>query len=104
MSILGSYIDSRLASIPGRGLASAALELGTMNHSLPATNPEVVEVHLVSLEDVSAAGVGVHPIVFSPGGNASLLTTGIVYGNASSASIGTVLVRIVARVYHTVVR
>lgn len=104
MSILGSYIDSQLVSHAGVGLASAALELTTLAHSLPATNPEVVEIHLVSLEDTVAAGIGVNSTPFSPGGNASLLTLGWAVGSASAASIGITLARVVARVYHTVVR
>lgn len=104
MAILGSLVESVLISHAGAGRASAGINLITLSHSLPATNPEIVETHLVSLENVTAGDGATNHIPFGVGGNASILTVGWQSGHNSSISIGITTARVIARVYYSTVR
>lgn len=102
MAILGTLIDRTLYSRAGDDLGSGghALTMSTLAHSLPATNPESVYMNLRSVQGGLGANGSIQ--LFSPGGNASILTVG--YAAASQVSAPTVFVECVAIVYHSVIR
>lgn len=99
MAILGTFIDRQTVSRVSDGL-SQTVALATLNHSLPATNPEMV---LPILRSVEAANViQAVPAVIGLGGNASILTIG--YAIGSAASCPTISFDVVAQVFYSTIR
>lgn len=97
MAILGTFVDRQSVSRAGDGLTGVTV--GTLSHSLPATNPEAF---LIQMRSIAALG---HQPAIQPlavGGNASILTNGFVVG--STASAPTVYYDAFAIVFHTVIR
>jgi hypothetical protein len=104
MAILGTLVDRTTVSRAGNaGTTTHRVELTTLAHSLPATNPEAIFVNLRSVEAVAGAQVGtLRP--FGLAGNASLATLGYEYGGLSVISVPTVMFDVISVVYHSVIR
>lgn len=94
MAILATLIDKVSAVTLG------GLTLTTYPHSLPATNPEAVLFQPRSYAGCSAFGQ-----LYSPGGNASLLTVGLAWPSLALASVdGVVSFNAWSFVFHSVIR
>lgn len=101
MAILGYLIDRHTVSRAGdAGTTAQHVQLSSIAHSLPATNPEAVFVGLRSVQDLG--GAAQLPIPFGLGGNASLTTIGYNYHSAVSAP--TIMFDVHALVWHTLIK
>lgn len=100
MAILGRLIDKQTVSRAGDDLAGVTL--AALNHSLPATNPEMVLPILRSVQAVGGNGSNGLPALLGLGGNASQITVG--YAMASAVSCPTVMYDVYAAVLHTIIR
>lgn len=97
MSILGTFVDKQTVSRAGDDLSGVTV--GTLSHSLPATNPEMF---LPILRSTQAQGHNPGVNVLGVAANASLLTIG--YRVSSTASAPTLMFDVIAAVFHTVIR
>jgi hypothetical protein len=97
VAILGTFIDKQTVSRAGDGLTGVTV--GTLAHSLPATNPELFLPILRSAESV---GVNSAVSLLAIGGNASLLTIG--FRVSSAVSCPTLLYDVFAAVFYSSIR
>ena len=97
MAILGTLIDKQTISRAGDALSGVTV--GTLSHSIPATNPEMFLPILRSSQEQG------HIPAIQPmglGGNASILTIGFRVG--STASCPTILYDAFAVVFYSTIR
>ena len=100
MAILGTFVDRATISRAGDDLNGTTV--GTLAHSLPATNAELFVPVMQSLQGgiqgrnfMSLLGVG---------SNASILTIGYSSGSITTASCPTVSFVVLAGVLHSIIR
>ena len=101
MALLGYLIDKQSVSQAGAGNTDGVQAI-TLNHSLPATNPELVLPVMRSVEAVAGNGSRGIPALAGLGGNASISTIFICM--ASSPSTPTVMFDVYQMVFHTLFR
>jgi len=100
MSILGTLIDQTAGTTTAASNLTQSMSFSTHVHSLPATNPEMV--HIQALSYATAGLVMGPPLLFSPGGNASVVTVGVIQGSAVSQP--QVAFELTSFVFHSVFR
>jgi len=100
MALLGILIDKQTLSQAG-GEADTVTAL-TLNHSLPATNPELVLPVLRSVEAMAGDGARGIPALAGLGGNASIST--VFVAASSNASVPAVMFDVYQIVFHSVIR
>lgn len=96
MSALGNLVGQVSSNISGSDLTQSISYI-TAVHSLPATNPQQLNVQVVSLD--TAGLVMAPPAVLAIGGNASALTIG--YAQGSAVSQPAFSIKSTYRVFHT---
>ena len=102
MAILGTFIDKQTISRAGDALGSVGaggVTTTTLNHSLPATTPELF---LPVLKSMQAVSIGQHVLPLAVGANQSLLTIG--FHSNSTASTPTILLDVFAAVFYSMIR
>ena len=99
MALLGFLIDKQTHSRVGDDVDTVTAI--TLNHSLPATNPELVLPVMRSIEIIGDGFNGM-PQLAGLGGNASISTIFICM--ASSPSTPTVMFDVYQMVFHTLFR
>lgn len=100
MALLGILIDKQTHSRAGDDVDTVTAI--TVNHSLPATNPELVLPVMRSMEAVAGNGANGTPALLGLGGNASISTLFIAM--ASSPSTPTVMYDVYQVVFHSLMR
>ena len=100
MALLGYLIDKQTHSRVGDAVDTVTAI--TLNHSLPATNPELVLPVMRSMEAMAGNGANGTPYIAGLGGNASISTIFICM--ASSPSTPTVMFDVYQMVLHSVIR
>lgn len=96
MPILGHLMDRQIVTRAADNLVGVTMS--TLNHSLPATNPQSILLNLRSVEEIDIQG---NPALFAQG-NASLITIG--YAAPSSATCPTVEFEALGVVWHSLVQ
>lgn len=102
MALLGILIDKQTLSRVGDAVTGVSLL--TYNHSLPATNPELLLPIARSIQGVQATGGSTNgvPVLCGLGGNASIST--VAYVVPSVASAPTIMFDLYAIVFHSQIR
>ena len=98
--ILGTLVDLQTIAIEASEVDGVSVS--RLNHSLPATNPELVVLAMVSVEANNVAGILGTPVLFSPGGNASFVTFG--YAVMSTPTVTTFAFEAASIVFHSLIR
>lgn len=100
MALLGILIDKQTHSRAGDDVDTVTAM--TVNHSLPATNPELVLPVMRSVQAMAGNGTRGIPQVFGLGGNASISTVFIAMSSALSTP--TVMYDVYQVVFHSAFR
>lgn len=97
MAILGTFVEKSTQSRAGDALSGVTV--GTLAHSLPATNAEFfIPILRSTQEQLHNPGIS----VLGLGSNASLLTVG--YRVSSTGSAPTIMYDVFAGVFHSIIR